>query len=200
MATLDVIKSLRRKIDDKYEVAIPIGVEQRFVAPLRGINNNNLEEQLLLGTDLITKNYWLGSTFCETVEYRNKSVLNDYYIVERRSYNAAADAQFVHESTVFSTEAVYFVNNVSGKHGQMVVIESDLAEFQNNDTTLAVSAMFDDDPTNDGLDEEGYRKVLEEILYYKNSSGNTIEVAVRTTSEKEEDGITYTKSIIENKI
>ena len=199
MATLDVIKSLRRKIDDRYEASVPIGVEQRFVSPLRGTTNNNLEEQLLLGTDLITTSYWLGSTLCETIEYRKASVNTGYYILERRKYNAAADAQFIHETLVFSTNAVSFEVNVGG-NDKVVVLESDLVEFAENDTMVTMPSMFDDDPTNDGLDEEGYRKTLEEVLYYKNTSGNKVEVAVRITSEKEDGGMTYTKSVLENKI
>lgn len=50
-----IIREIRKKLGkDDYSTPIKIGVEQRFVSPLINSNNNNLEEQSIIGNDCLT--------------------------------------------------------------------------------------------------------------------------------------------------
>lgn len=55
MASFDIVKELTRKgTNGDFETPVPIGTEQKFVSPLLNSQNNNLEEQSLLGVDCVT--------------------------------------------------------------------------------------------------------------------------------------------------
>lgn len=55
-AQANVVKYLQQKQEIDYEAPTYLGVDQRFIAPIRGIGNNikNFEEQYLIGTDTYT--------------------------------------------------------------------------------------------------------------------------------------------------
>ena len=51
----EVVRYLRKKTNGGYtEAPTYLGSEQKFVGALRNSNDNNLEEQFLLGTDCLT--------------------------------------------------------------------------------------------------------------------------------------------------
>ncbi|MBQ8206350.1 MAG: hypothetical protein IJZ77_02715 [Bacilli bacterium] len=197
MASINILKYLKRKKSGSYETPIYIGAEQRFISALRGTNNNNLEEQSILGLDCITTSYWEGTTFYERKEFHNGTKTNGFYILESRFYNAAADSQFLENMVQFSTDQIYFAENDT-----LLVIESDEAEFESQTNTVSIpQAINKDDSSNlPETDEDEFRKSREDVLYYKNASNTLIEVSMKTTWEKEADGVTTTKSIIENKL
>lgn len=71
--TLDIVKSLKRKTNGGYtESPVYLGAEQRFVSALRNSNNNNLEEQFLLGTDCLTSQW--------TSEDGNIHIVKEFYV------------------------------------------------------------------------------------------------------------------------
>lgn len=66
MAKQKVITFIRRKKADGFsEAPTYIGAKQRFVTAIRNSNLNNLEEQLLLGTDCVTETTYTGSVTTE---------------------------------------------------------------------------------------------------------------------------------------
>lgn len=203
MASANVLKYLRRKKSGKYETPVYIGAEQRFISALRGTNNNNLEEQSILGFDCITTSYWEGTTFCEKKEFHDGTKTNEFYILESRIYNVASDSQFLNENIQFATDKIYFEQN-----GVLLTIESNDAFFENagsSNGTIAIPQKIGNGGTStiseiESLAAEDFRKTREDILYYKNKNNTLIEVSIKTSYEKELNGVTTTKSIVTNKI
>lgn len=204
MASISVLKYLKRKKSGRYETPVYIGAEQRFVGALRGTNNNNLEEQSILGFDCITTSYWEGTTFCEKKEFHDGTKTNEFYILESRIYNVASDSQFLNENIQFATDKIYFEQN-----GVLLTIESDEALFQNTESsngTVAIPQKLGSNSASgistiaEPLAEDDFRKTKEDILYYKNKSNTLIEVSSKVTYEKEVNGVTTTKSIVTNKL
>ena len=70
----EVVRYLRKKTNGGYtEAPTYLGSEQKFVGALRNSNDNNLEEQFLLGTD------------CLTTEWEDNG--NSYIRKEERKYS-----------------------------------------------------------------------------------------------------------------
>lgn len=193
MASTNILRYLRRKMSGSYEEPVYIGAEQRFVGALRGSNNNNLEEQNLLGLDCITTSEWIGTTLHEYKEFRNSDRTTEYYILDSRSYGAASDVQFISNFIQIATSNMTF-------DGTAFLIASDDADFIDGNTTLSLFADLKEESDDALLDKDGFRKVKEEVLFYKNKSGTLIEVSTKITKEKEVDGVTTTKSYIESKL
>ena len=203
MASANVLKYLKRKKSGKYEAPVYIGAEQRFVGALRGTNNNNLEEQNILGFDCITTSYWEGTTFCEKREFHDGTKTNEFYILESRSYNVASDSQFLNENIQFATDKIYFEQN-----GVLLTIESNEALFENiegQSGAIAIPQKLGNGRVSGAATiaeplSDDFRKTREDILYYKNKQNTLIEVSIKTTYEKELDGVTTTKSIVSSKL
>lgn len=92
----EVIKFLRQKVNDSFENSITyLGAEQRFVGALRNSSVNNLEEQLLIGTDTVTSlttdedgNILMEKSFYVKKEDSSES---DYYKLESITYKNTTD-------------------------------------------------------------------------------------------------------------
>lgn len=204
MASTNILRFFKRKIADNYEEPIYLGAEQRFITALRGSNHNNLEEQFLLDVDKIVVSQWLGTTLKETTEFHDGTKTNGYYILESSHYGAAADSQWMYDGIQFAYEFITFQKPdpvLQEQYGNVLEIKSNEADFTDNNTTLSVRQKFEKDDTPDSeLDSEGFRKVKDEILYYKNSKDELITVSTKTIKEKEENGITTTKSVIKSSL
>lgn len=194
MASANIIKYLKRKKSGSYEEPVYIGAEQRFISPLRGTNNNNLEEQNILGLDCITTSYWKNSVLYEIREFRDTTKTNNYYVMKSQIYDSGS-------MTTFS-----ILNTTVQWVGDVLQFTSDRATFDTNGSFLVINgdASFDTSGTliiaekteSDG--EEGSKMVRQDILYYINASGNEIKVSTKKTFETVEDGTTVTKYIITN--
>ena len=57
MASRNVVTSVQTKTASGYDTEVLFGVQQRYVGALLNSHNNNLEEQLILGTDCVTKEW-----------------------------------------------------------------------------------------------------------------------------------------------
>ena len=92
MATAQVLKYLRRKAASGFDPIISyLGAEQRFVTPIRNSKLNNLEEQVIFGTDVYTLtwedsdgNQIVEKSFCNTIT--DPSVTTDYYKIVTTIY------------------------------------------------------------------------------------------------------------------
>lgn len=192
MASANILKYLKRKKSGAYDAPVYIGAEQRFVGAVRGTSNNNLEEQSILGLDCITTSYWDKTVFIEKKEFHNGTKTNEFYILESKIYNAAPDAGFVEGSVQFSTDSIYFENEyiVANADANASFIGDVFTISQNNVSTIA---------TIDEIDED-FKRIREDILFYKNKQNTVIEISTRTIYEKEVNGKTITKTLIENKL
>lgn len=195
MASANIIKYLKRKKSGGYEEPVNIGAEQRFVTALRGTNNNNLEEQNILGSDCITTSYWKNSVLYEIREFRDSSRTSNYYVMKSQVYNDTAmtsfsilntTVQWVEDVLQFTSDRAQFESN-----GTLLTIKGD-ASFDLSSGTLIIAEKSDSDT------EEGTYLVRQDILYYINSSGNEVKVSTKKTFETVEDGKTVTKYIITN--
>jgi hypothetical protein len=99
--TGNIIKTLRVKDDGggfPASGSYPLGAEQRFVSAIRNSNNNNLEEQFLMGTDSISTS-WQDTVDNKKViktkiEYR-KDISNptNFYVLEIVDYEIDVDSR-----------------------------------------------------------------------------------------------------------
>lgn len=193
MASANILKYLKRKVSGSYETPVYIGAEQRFVTALRGSKNNNLEEQSILGLECIETSHWEGTVLYERKEFHDGSRVNDYYILESKNYRAGTEIRFINN-------LIQIVSDTFSFDGTTFLIQNDSANFIDNNTTLSLPANLNEGLDEDLIDEEGFIKTKEEILYYKNKNDIIIEVAIKITKEKELDGVTTIKSYIENKL
>lgn len=192
MASANILKYLKRKKSGAYEAPVYIGAEQRFVGALRGSNNNNLEEQSILGLDCITTSYWQDTVYIEKKEFHDGTRSNGFYILESRVYNASANAGFVEDSVQFVTDSIYFDN-------EYIVADANANAFIVGDIFTITQGNINAVATIDEIDED-FKRIREDILFYKNDKNILIEVSIKTTYEKEVNGVKTTKVLIVNKL
>ena len=192
MASANILKYFKRKKSGVYEAPVYIGAEQRFVGALRGTNNNNLEEQSILGLDCITTAYWNESIYIEHKEFHDGTKPNEYYILESKIYNALPDAGFTEETVQFATDLLYFEN-------EYLMVKPEANASFTNDTFIISQSGLNVVATIDEIDED-FKLIREDSLFYKNNKNALITVSTKMTYEKEVNGITTTKVLINNKL
>ena len=95
MANTQVISQIKKKINDSDQALYHIGPELKYVGALLSSNNNNLEEQLLIGIDKIIKEqtevdidrHDIKKT---KIEFRKPNDTENYYILEISEYSPEA--------------------------------------------------------------------------------------------------------------
>ena len=95
MANIQVISQIKKKINDSDQALYHIGPELKYVGALLSSNNNNLEEQLLIGIDKIIKEqtevdidrHDIKKT---KIEFRKPNDTENYYILEISEYSPEA--------------------------------------------------------------------------------------------------------------
>lgn len=198
MAKANVVKFLKRKINGNYEEAVHIGAEQQFVSALRNSNNNNLEEQTLLGLDCVETGAWIGTVYHVVKEFHDGSKTKGFYLLDSLIYNAVSDSQI-------AGEEIQFNSNVVSIDGEFLVIQSEEASItgaldeeqilyvpQNFSSSLAVVNL-------NALDVDGFTKIQEDTLKYRKSETEDIVISTKTTWQKiDENKNAITKSIIVN--
>ena len=95
MTTLNVIKTIQQKDSlGSYNSPVFFGAEQRFVGALRQSNNNNLEEQSILGLDCITTEYVRKEDYVRIIkkEYRNPDITTNYYVLDIEVYDGVENS------------------------------------------------------------------------------------------------------------
>lgn len=150
-----VIKQFRQKNGDNFSSPINLGADQRYVGPLRQSNNDNLEEQTLLGVDCITTESWNGTTHIIKKEFHDGTQSTDFYILTTEVYDDNVES---------------FVSN------QNLILTNNDFEITNT-----------------------FKTIRKDILSYKNSNGEEIEISTKITQRKESNGVIITKEVIERK-
>ena len=124
----NVIKQIQKKNDDNsFSSPINLGADQRFVGALRQSNNDNLEEQSILGLDCVTTESWNDDRTEHTIrkEFHDGTKSNNYYILTTVIKNEVNDSyvdgtrlvladSYVNPATSFSiirTDTLSFKNS-----------------------------------------------------------------------------------------
>lgn len=159
----EVVRYLRKKTNGGYtEAPTYLGSEQKFVGALRNSNDNNLEEQYLLGTDCLTTE-WTDSNgnLCIKKEYfvqdgvatnTNSYVLNTtiygagsikntdcYFSNDEFIADSIPDISFNSSGTLMldnETVYVYSANGVNIYPNSFVITRMDKLQFVDSSNTL----------------------------------------------------------------
>ena len=139
MAALNVIKSVQQKDSlGSYDSPVFLGAEQRFVGALRQSNNNNLEEQSILGLDCITTEY-VDENYTRIIkkEYRNAEVTTDYYILDIEIYDDVENSSAYYEE---STETLVIMgrNKAASENLTFVDVRKEVLSYMNKNGEINI--------------------------------------------------------------
>lgn len=143
MANNDVIRSLKRKAGIGFGSIINIGTEQRFVTPLTNSGVNNLEEQLIFGTDTYKEiSYNSNGDKVITTSYHvnsdsHENLTNYYKIV------TTIDKDYVIRDAYFNNKRLYLINkNPEASDADFVTIQTDELYFVSNNTETLILTKY----------------------------------------------------------
>lgn len=120
-----VIKQFRQKNGDNFSSPINLGADQRYVGPLRQSNNDNLEEQTLLGVDCVTTESWNGKTHIIKKEFHDGTQTADFYILTTEIYDDNVDS-YVSNQNLILTNNDFKITDV------FKIIRKDILSYKNN--------------------------------------------------------------------
>lgn len=115
-----VIKYLRKKDSDPNDFGdiTWLGAEQRFVSPIRHSSLNNLEEQLIIGTDTytITENDLVGNEveekyFCPLENATDITNARNYYLMRSITYKNGAGQHYSFDDTTHTLVLSNYMND-----------------------------------------------------------------------------------------
>lgn len=167
--------------------------EQRFIKPTRSSNNNNLEEQLLLGTDRIITSWQEDEvTYREHIEFRSNEDISDtdYYILDTYIYDYKAGDE---SSVSYDLEVVINDGYLTFEKSGYCSIDGDILiddkgegfmSYIDTEKTILFFPLY---------------MIKKDILKFKQSSGTILDVSQKiTTTNSDDEGRTYVKEIITN--
>lgn len=185
-----IISMLRQKSDNGNFSPLYLGPEQRYVGALRKSNNNNIEEQLLLGVDRIITSWNEGDTIREHIEFRDNEDPDEtgYYILDRWIYGETSEIEeedidndaFIKDNTLMFNTGIVQQND-----DKLEDLKNDGFMVINNDeNSLLLSSTF---------------ILLKDVLKFKQSNGDILNVSQKITTKKyDNDGKSIIKEIITN--
>jgi len=201
----NIVKYVRRKNGpESYDSPINFGTKPCFVSPIRNSHLNNLEEQILLGTDdyMITKedsdgNIIIEQNFCAANLEFNPETKNYYKMISTiyQDVEMYSDVAFHGDALEFSDklkDAVKFGDGIAPYDDETTVY------FINTDSE---NKKFDwgEDGININDPLGGYAKTREDQLYFvKDDSDNPLHVLTKITGVKNIGGMQVTYSNIVN--
>ena len=113
-----IVTEFKTKTEEGFTISNPIGTDIKFILNGRNPSNNNLEEDLILGTNKITKiqDDFEEEAVRKTIEYRTTNKTSDYYILEVFLYGVnsntssidISDNQDILEFTILGNEGYTF--------------------------------------------------------------------------------------------
>lgn len=190
MSSSEVVKYFRRKTATGFDEPISyLGAEQRFVGALRNSNNNNLEEQFLIGSDCYTETYVdpnSGDTVIKKSYYKSgTSYPTNYYYVLSRIY---AEGQ-TNTDYYFENDEIRFPYDIDA------VVYGDGSPSYPDEKTLYMLEndifVFDDSESNLIIYPKSLTVIRKDELHFIQSDRNDILVSTKITGKKyASDGIT----------
>lgn len=188
----EVLRYLRQKNSSGFDAISWLGAEQRFVTPIRNSKLNNLEEQLIFGTDTYTITYEdsdgnqiVEKSFCQT--NTDPSTTTDYYKLITKIYKDPGQlSDVVFDGTTFKIEVdgIYYFGDGTTLHpnnNTLYIDDDSVATFKNSSIVVT--------PTTTS-------PIKEDKLYFVNTSGDTLILTKKTGIRTTLDG----KKIIHEQI
>ena len=190
----NTISVIKRKVNGENFLPLYISPEQCFVRPMRNSYNNNLEEELILGTDRITTS-WIDNDGNQRiqVEYRHdKGIINSgYYMLDTTiyangyntttSYSVEGSELVVQDPFTFVNDNDMFFNNiVSTVDGGTLNIDTSNSYDGNNVYIKDHALCFNADATEVYIDNETHTLVAngEYLSYNQNNHSLDYEATV----------------------
>ena len=182
-----IISMLRQKSDNGNFSPLYLGPEQRYIGALRKSNNNNIEEQLLLGVDRIITSWNEDNVTREHIEFRDNEDPNEtgYYILDSYIYGETSEAGNISDAIIEGNALIF--------NADAVQLNDNILEDLRNDGFMTI-----DDDENSLLLSSTFI-LLRDTLRFKQSNGNILDVSGKITTKKYgNDGKDITKEIITN--
>jgi len=182
-----IISMLKQKSDNGNFSPLYLGPEQRYIGALRKSNNNNIEEQLLLGVDRIITSWNEDNVKREHIEFRDNEDPNEtgYYILDSYIYGETSEARNISDAIIEGNALIFNANAVQ--------LNDNILEDLRNDGFMAI----DDDEKS--LLLSSIFILRKDWLRFKRSNGNILTVSGKLTMKKYgNDGKNITKEIITN--
>lgn len=182
-----IISMLRQKSDNGNFSPLYLGPEQRYIGALRKSNNNNIEEQLLLGVDRIITSWDEDNVTREHIEFRDNEDPNEtgYYILDSYIYGETSEAGNISDAIIEGNALIF--------NADAVQLNDNILEDLRNDGFMTI-----DDDENSLLLSSTFI-LLRDTLRFKQSNGNILDVSGKITTKKYgNDGKDITKEIITN--
>jgi hypothetical protein len=182
-----IISMLRQKSDNGNFSPLYLGPEQRYIGALRKSNNNNIEEQLLLGVDRIITSWNEDNVKREHIEFRDNEDPNEtgYYILDSYIYGETSEAGNISDAIIEGNALIF--------NADAVQLNDNILEDLRNDGFMTI-----DDDENSLLLSSTFI-LLRDMLRFKQSNGNILAVSGKITMKKYgNDGKDITKEIITN--
>lgn len=185
-----IISMLKQKSDNGDFNPLYLGPEQRYIGALRKSNNNNIEEQLLLGVDRIITSWNEGDTIREHIEFRDNEDPDEtgYYILDRWIYGETSEIEeedIDNDAFIKDNTLMFNTGTVQQNDDKLEDLKNDGFMVINNDeNSLLLSSTF---------------ILLKDVLKFKQSNGDILNVSQKITTKKyDNDGKDITKEIITN--
>lgn len=182
-----IISILRQKSDNGDFNPLYLGPEQRYIGALRKSNNNNIEEQLLLGVDRIITSWNEDNVKREHIEFRDNEDPNEtgYYILDSYIYGETSEAGNISDAIIEGNALIF--------NADAVQLNDNILEDLRNDGFMTI----DDDESSLLLSSTFILR--RDMLRFKQSNGNILAVSGKITMKKYgNDGKDITKEIITN--
>lgn len=182
-----IISMLRQKSDNGNFSPLYLGPEQRYIGALRKSNNNNIEEQLLLGVDRIITSWNEDNVKREHIEFRDNEDPNEtgYYILDSYIYGETSEAENISDAIIEGNALIF--------NADAVQLNNNILEDLRNDGFMTI-----DDDENSLLLSSTFI-LRRDMLRFKQSNGNILAVSGKITMKKYgNDGKDITKEIITN--
>lgn len=187
---VQIISMLKQKSDNGDFNPLYLGPEQRYVGALRKSNNNNIEEQLLLGVDRIITSWNEGDTIREHIEFRDNEDPDEtgYYILDRWIYGETSEIEeedIDNDAFIKDNTLMFNTGTVQQNDDKLEDLKNDGFMVINNDeNSLLLSSTF---------------ILLKDVLKFKQSNGDILNVSQKITTKKyNNDGKSIIKEIITN--
>lgn len=187
---VQIISMLKQKSDSGDFNPLYLGPEQRYVGALRKSNNNNIEEQLLLGVDRIITSWNEGDTIREHIEFRDNEDPDEtgYYILDRWIYGETSEIEeedIDNDAFIKDNTLMFNTGTVQQNDDKLEDLKNDGFMVINNDeNSLLLSSTF---------------ILLKDVLKFKQSNGDILNVSQKITTKKyDNDGKSIIKEIITN--
>lgn len=178
-----VVKELKQKrgSNNDYSAPVKFSTEQRFIPAMLNSNNNNLEEQNILGTDCVTID-WEEDNEKKTVKkyYDGSGSLYGYYILSKTTYMipvSETGIYFDEDSFVTTSRAACEFSEDSLKlNDKDTFYFDDTDESLNIDLKYSVTNQdelyFRDDPLNESDEIQAGDKFISRKICFKRVKDN----------------------------